>query len=176
MILCMPGEHGVVREIELQSNAAVIIGANGSGKSRLGAWIEQNNMARVHRIGAQRSLVFGDYIQLKSLEQAERQLLWGYETGNFHNKEGNRWQGKLATALLSDYEAALSALLAKKNVAHDVFVEVCKRRQKDGYMHCDAPHTVVDQLLKMWSSIFPHRCIKFDDAKVTASYSPKCYC
>jgi len=162
------------RELDLRSNAAVIIGANGSGKSRMGAWIEQNNMEKVHRIGAQRSLVFGDYIHLKSLEQAENALRWGYEAGGVQNKQHYRWQGgKLATALLSDYDAALSALLAKKNVVNDEFVEMCKRRQRDGQMHCDAPYTVVDQLLKMWSSIFPQRCIIFDDAKITASYNPE---
>ena len=47
------------------NNSLILIGANGSGKSRLGAWIEQNDMEKVHRVGAQRSLNFGEFIQLK---------------------------------------------------------------------------------------------------------------
>ena len=34
-------------------NSVVIIGANGSGKSKLGAWIEKQDRVTVHRIGAQ---------------------------------------------------------------------------------------------------------------------------
>ncbi|HLO51699.1 MAG TPA: hypothetical protein VK211_25020, partial [Kamptonema sp.] len=57
----------------------VIIGANGSGKSRLGFWIEQNqpNPEKAHRISAQRALDFSEYAKLKSHEQAEKELLFG---------------------------------------------------------------------------------------------------
>ena len=66
-------------EYSTSNNSLIIIGANGSGKSKLGAWIEQQDMENVHRIGAQRSLNFGDFIQLKSREQAENRLLYGAE-------------------------------------------------------------------------------------------------
>ena len=59
-------------EYSTSNNSLIIIGANGSGKSKLGAWIEQQDMEKVHRIGAQRSLNFGDFIELKSREQAEK--------------------------------------------------------------------------------------------------------
>ena len=57
------------------------IGANGSGKSKLGAWIEENDMENVHRIGAQRNLNFNEYIPLKSYEQAKNSVLLLYDKG-----------------------------------------------------------------------------------------------
>lgn len=168
----LPNQHGQAVEQTTESNAVIIIGANGSGKSRLGAWIEQQDMKTVHRIGAQRSLMFGDYIQIKSLQQAENQLLWGSESGNVGYKSGYRWHNnKFTTSLLSDYEAALSALLAKKNEDYDKFVNQCKIKKEQKQMHCDAPYTDIDKLLKIWDKVFPQRNIKFDDAKVTAIFN-----
>ena len=48
-----------------ESNSMIIIGANGSGKSRLGAWMEQQDLDKIHRIGGQRKLNFHDEIPLK---------------------------------------------------------------------------------------------------------------
>ena len=60
-----------------ESNSVIIIGANGSGKSKLGAWIEEQEKKNVHRVGAQRSLNFNEYITLKSYEQAKNLLFYG---------------------------------------------------------------------------------------------------
>jgi len=50
----------------------VIIGANGSGKTRFGVWIEFSSRARdlVHRIAAQKSLSIPDYFSTSSLNAA----------------------------------------------------------------------------------------------------------
>ena len=60
---------GNEEKIETNANSIIFIGANGAGKSRLGAWIELQNPDKVHRIGAQRSLNFSDNIPLKSVER-----------------------------------------------------------------------------------------------------------
>ncbi|MDR1748935.1 MAG: hypothetical protein LBR47_07730, partial [Spirochaetaceae bacterium] len=73
----LPKQDGTAIEYETDINSLIIIGANGAGKSKLGAWIEQQDMEGIHRVGAQRSLQFGDYIQLKSYEQAENLLFFG---------------------------------------------------------------------------------------------------
>ena len=118
----------VVQEID--SNALIIIGANGSGKSKLGAWIEENDMENVHRIGAQRNLNFNEYIPLKSYEQAKNIVLFGNETE--HNK-GYRWNwGRLTTTLLDDYENVLAALIALNSRQTEDFVKECKRNEKEG--------------------------------------------
>ena len=73
----LPDENGNKTENKAASNSVIIIGANGSGKSKLGAWIEQQNMSNIHRIGAQRNLNFKENIPLKSYSQAEDFVLFG---------------------------------------------------------------------------------------------------
>jgi len=67
----LPDETGRKTEYETESNAVIIIGANGTGKSKLGAWIERQSFIAVHRVGAQRNLNFNEHIQLKSYSEAE---------------------------------------------------------------------------------------------------------
>jgi len=56
----------------------VIVGANGSGKSRIGAWIEETAGAMAHRLTAQRALSIPAYVQPRAYEQAESTLLYGH--------------------------------------------------------------------------------------------------
>ena len=89
-------------------NNIVIIGANGAGKTRLGAWIEsnmQNNLA-VHRISAQRALNIPEFAQIKNLEQAEKMLFYGLENqeGSVAHKRAHRWGYNPETHLLNDYD------------------------------------------------------------------------
>lgn len=62
---------------EAQVNSVVIIGANGSGKSKLGAWIEQQDFEKVHRISAQRDINFSERVPLKSFAEAEDNVFYG---------------------------------------------------------------------------------------------------
>jgi hypothetical protein len=77
----------------------VIVGANGSGKSRMGARIEQMAGAIAHRLTAQRALSIPSHIQPKTYEQAESTLLYGnYVPGQKPEhraalKFGHRWGG-----------------------------------------------------------------------------------
>ena len=53
------GKRVLYKDVNLKFTAGNIygvIGANGAGKSHLGAWIEQQDLPNVHRIGAQRKL------------------------------------------------------------------------------------------------------------------------
>ena len=59
---CLPNENNEEESHTTSVNSLIIIGANGSGKSKLGAWIEQQDGDRIHRVGAQRSLNFSEYI------------------------------------------------------------------------------------------------------------------
>jgi ABC-type lipoprotein export system ATPase subunit len=77
--LFLPNQDGSGSKVEIEHNgSAVIVGANGSGKSRLGAWIERNieENVVVHRISAQRALDIPEYATVKSLEQSLNDLLW----------------------------------------------------------------------------------------------------
>lgn len=163
----MPDENNNPVVLEFPSNALIIIGANGSGKSKLGAWIEEKDMENVHRIGAQRNLNFNEYIPLKSYEQAKNIVLFGNATE--HNK-GYRWNwGHLTTTLLDDYENVLAALIALNSRQTEDFVKECKKMEK-GILYPQVPKTVIDELLEIWDTVFPQRLIKIEDSKVIASY------
>ena len=103
------GEQTIVENHETESNAVIIIGANGSGKSKLGAWIERQKNENVHRIGGQRNLNFQDHITLKSFSEAEDRVFYGTaESSTNKNQKGYRWGwGKYTTQLLNDYEDVL---------------------------------------------------------------------
>lgn len=48
----LPTINGGSKEYITITNSIIIIGENGSGKSKLGAWIEDQDTDIVHRIGA----------------------------------------------------------------------------------------------------------------------------
>ena len=52
----LPNEQNQATELIAENNSLIVIGANGSGKSKLGAWMEKNDFQNTHRISAQRSL------------------------------------------------------------------------------------------------------------------------
>ena len=95
--LYLPTPDGTGNKVEIKHNGSVVIvGANGSGKSRLGAWIESNadSDVIVHRISAQRALDLPEYAIVKSLEQSLNDLLWGNEDPRYARNQykwSHRW-------------------------------------------------------------------------------------
>lgn len=170
----LPNEANQPVEYTTQNNSVIIIGANGSGKSKLGEWMEKRDETTTHRIGAQRSLVFGHYIQQKSYEQATNLLLYGQETEQPNHMrrwghDGEKWN--YTATLLNDYENVLSALSALKIKEQVMYLAECKERDVAGQIHNNVPPMVTDVLQRIWKSVFPQRGIKLDDAKVTSVYS-----
>lgn len=170
----VPNETNQPIEYTTQNNSVIIIGANGSGKSKLGEWMEKRDENTTHRISAQRSLVFGNYIQQKSYEQAKNLLLYGHEIEQSNHAQrwgydGEKWN--YTTTLLNDYENVLSALSALKIKEQEMYLAECKEREIAGQFHNNVPPMVTDILQHIWKSVFPQRGIKLEDAKVTAEYS-----
>ncbi|MGF1567720.1 MAG: DUF4435 domain-containing protein [Nodosilinea sp.] len=104
-------QQGSLKEIQVKSSV-VVVGANGSGKTRLGAWIDLVSPQKplVHRVGAQKSLSIPEYCSTSSIDDAENTLLYGYYQHNSTSEQllqykiGHRWQSKPSTFLQSDYE------------------------------------------------------------------------
>ena len=169
----LPDEQGRKIEYQTDSNAVIIIGANGAGKSKLGAWMEQQDFEHVHRIGAQRNLNFSENIPLKSYSQAEDEVFYGSTLEGFKHNKHQRWDnGKAATTkLISDYDSVLAALIALTNMENADFVNAYKAAFQTGGRHPAPPKTQVDILLEIWSSVFPQRILSYSDAKFTAAPS-----
>jgi len=173
--ILLPDENNNAIDYDLGKNSLIIIGANGSGKSRLGAWIEKNDPDNVHRVSAQRSLQFEDYIQLKSYSQSEKTLWSGTDNLRGFGKEYSRWNRKLTTGMLDDFNTVLSTLVAKQNLQIEEYIKDCKKRDSEGVAHNPVPKTVVDNLYDIWNSVYPHRVIKIEDAQVLVGFSSSTY-
>jgi hypothetical protein len=156
---------GEIELIEFGGHVA-IIGANGSGKTRLGIWIEQKHQKErvVHRISAQKALSIPEFAPLQNLEQAEKAWLLGTPNSyaSVDRKVHDRWGGRPATFLLSDYEQLLSVLFAKSAERDRKHSEETRRSEK----YVPVPDSPIDSIIKTWGDIMPHREIRFSDGKV----------
>lgn len=172
----LPDENNNPVSKETKCHSIIIIGANGSGKTRLGAWIEKNMIDETHRISAQRALTFGTYIKQKSYEQAINLVICGTEnpSQNPSQQHDNRWgwdgeKHDYISSMLNDYENVLSALVAMQAKQQEKFINDCKEKDLRGEQHDKVPEMVLDKLQSIWGMIFTHRGITISDGKVIAS-------
>lgn len=170
----LPDEQGNRVEYATESNAVIILGANGAGKSKLGAWMEQKDFANVHRIGGQRNLNFSENIQLKRYTQAEDFVFYGNDgsEGIFKAQKGQRWgwgnDRRFTTQLINDFDDVLAALFALKNNENDSFVAKCRDAEMAGTPLPHTPVTVIDKLKHIWDLVLPARHIIDEDSKFYA--------
>ena len=173
----LPTISGGFKEYTLDNNSIIIIGANGSGKSKLGAWIEDQDQDIVHRIGAQRKLNFKSNLSLSNYDYAKNKIIYGTDdedTIKRHNK-GFRWDwGKSKTTkLIDDFDDVLAALIAMYNNETSVYFKNCQDAEKNNSVKPNTPLTVIDKLMEIWNSIFPQRNLLFEESKFYAYESSK---
>lgn len=173
-----PSLSELSEETTFEDNSLIIIGANGSGKTRFGAWIEQHD-ERVHRIAAQRSLVFGDNIEVKSLEDSQSLLLYGQNKPSDVGRktQKRRWSANglkidYNTTMLDDYRYVLSAFLAIYNHENETIVNALIQNPSEMKT---IPERITDKLIRIWKAVFPHRNIQLDDSKITAELNNNKY-
>lgn len=176
-IYWLPGEQGQKQECGTTNNAVIIVGANGAGKSKLGAWIEQQDFEQVHRIGAQRNLNFKENIVLKNYSEAEDLVFFGdadNSAGPYKMKKGNRWgygtDTHYTTTLLNDFENALAALIAFRNNENEKYITNCKQANRQGLANPPVLDTVFDKLQCIWNEVLPQRHLVLEDSKFYATF------
>ena len=157
--------------IEMETGTSVVfIGANGSGKTRLGVKIEEqlSRHMDVHRIGAHRSLTMNTKVTPPSYEIAKNRLFFGHDEANTQQRWQRRWGRKPATVLLSDFDHVLAALYADEN---DVSVRY--RRDRLDNPAAEPPRTKFDRLKEIWESVLPNRklIILGSNVKVCSDHS-----
>src|SRR4051794_31004414 len=90
-----PGESNVTI---WQFRSLVIVGANGTGKSKLGVFIENAAEEKGHRISAQRALKIPESVQPRPYDVAEATLRFGQYDANRRSNQlvvsrlGSRWE------------------------------------------------------------------------------------
>ena len=154
------------REIEsLQS--FVIVGANGSGKSHLGAWIENNNN-NVLRISAQRALSIPDVINIKDRDASWNRIYYGHET---NLNKVHKWNyGKETSTLVYDYESVLSMLFSED-------YSQLRKNNKDSKIKgsIDYKETITDIVESIWKDVMPQRQLELDRFDVKAKCGEELY-
>ena len=139
----------------IETNQSVLlVGANGSGKTRLGSWIEIDSPQKelVHRISAQKSLALPDSTTPQSIEQAEKDLLFGNPEWNFQHKT-HKWGRKPATTFLNDFQKLMVYLFSDETEENAKFKRACKATDA----RIPPPKTKIDLVKELWEEILPHR-------------------
>ncbi|MBQ6860605.1 MAG: AAA family ATPase [Clostridia bacterium] len=144
-------------------SSIVLIGANGSGKTRMSVWIEQNN-ENVFRISAQKSLVMPENVSPKDLEIAQNELYYGNknpELGKQWTTEHYRWGEKPNTAMLNDFNKLLTYLVSED---YEKSIEY-RKKHKEGQNNFDN-ETILDNVKRVWEDIVKHRKLEITPGKI----------
>jgi len=176
-ILILPkGNHGELENVSTWSSI-IIVGANGSGKTRMGAWVEMTGPQKefTHRIAAQRSLVFPKQASPTGLDSAKLNFLWSSIPSNWDlatyeaNKHSMKMQRKYGGDIIgaenypvNDFTELLT-LLFSENYA-------LLQKSEEEFYNTHAPvilkPTKIRNLKNIWESILPHRTMKFNASEV----------
>lgn len=157
MIINLPtkkGQHNTKPEIDL--NQLVVIGANGSGKTRFGSKIEEEYHLITHRISAQKSLSMPKFVSPKSIEVAKNEFFVGGNhplqkvIENLDFKKRSRWSDNFNTTLLNDYQSLLVLLHTEE------YESLSESKEKN----ITPPKTKLDIVKEVWESVLPHRKLK----------------
>jgi len=159
----VPVFNGQKNKLSIGAGTSIIIvGANGSGKTRLGVFLEgQIPHQSVQRIAAQKSLTLRDDLSIISLERADRFLRFGTPEGSFAHKASSRWGNKPATFLLNDIDALQHTLFSAHN-------RVASKHLKDRKSNPDIeiPVTKLERLKEIWEQLLPHRVLEIMEASI----------
>ncbi len=170
--LLLPPTDPTTAVTELQNDGiVVIVGANGTGKSRYGAWLEFDSELRnkVRRVSAQRVLSFPESIVTGSIESAKQMFEYG-ASGTSLNRDYRKlnrayFNNKPATHPMNDYENLLKLLFSEEQE-----VAVRFRHEAMDNVSGDAPlavpHTKLDSIKEIWDSVHTHRKLVISGGKV----------
>lgn len=131
----------------------LFVGANGSGKTRLGVWLDMNSPAQeqVFRISAQKSLSMPDTTTPMSIDIAEQDLVFGYKEAR--SNKAHRWKQRPATFPLDDFAKLMVFLFSDETEENAKF----KVAQRQSVSKLEPPLTRMDKLKQAWERILPHR-------------------
>ena len=133
----------------------VLVGANGSGKTRMSIWIDENNSdLNIHRISAQKSLNIPEFVSPSELENAKEKFLYGtagiVDKKVLHTigKKINRWNEKPETHLLTDFDYMMEYLFTEnyeKSIKY-------RDQHKEGNLDFDN-ETLLEQIKNIFENV-----------------------
>lgn len=151
---------------ELNPNGSVvIIGANGTGKTRLGTWLDLKSPVwkKSLRISAQKSLTMPASVQPLSIDEAHSSLMYGYSNGDVDHKIVSRWDNKKsATHFLNDFDKLMVYLFSEEIDENAKYTHSSRISTEK----ITPPLTKLSTLKDIWESLLPHRELVIGGAKV----------
>lgn len=141
------------------AQSIIFIGANGSGKTRLGTWLDisspQNK--KTHRISAQKSLDMPISVSPEAIDTAQNMLSYGYRSARTEDgpsfKSAHRFHGKPATTLLNDFQHLLVLLFSEAMEVNAKYRADSNKSNKK----VKVTDTNLEKIKKVWEKILPHR-------------------
>jgi energy-coupling factor transporter ATP-binding protein EcfA2 len=152
-------------EIELNPGTSTfVVGANGTGKTRLAALAEMQCGEKGHRISAHRALNLNPAVAKISEEKALNGLRFGRPDAT-DGRDAFRWHRKAATYLLNDFDFLVQALFAdQSNVALET------HNAAHAGILGEPQLTRFQKLTAIWDRVLPHRTLQIsgDDIKAAS--------
>lgn len=166
-VFSVPTEDKPLQIPIARGTTTTFCGANGSGKTRLAVYIEEQLGLVAHRISAHRALSLNPRVPKISETEALSGLRTGYHEGHLSDnqsqyRQGRRWHRQEATWLLNDYDYLVQALFAEQaNTALESHNRL--RAGRNG----TAEPTKFEQLSAIWDRLLPRRRLHItgDDIK-----------
>ncbi|WP_134080116.1 AAA family ATPase [Haemophilus haemolyticus] len=155
-------------ELTLETGkTTIIIGANGSGKTRLAVHLEEQLGEKAHRIAAHRALSLNPNIEKISEAKAKQGLFYGNPewAKDISQRKSARWNNKSSTYLLNDFDRLLQYLFAQQN---NLAVEN-HQKSKRGEEITNSK-TKLDILQEVWERLLPTKKLRItaDDIRVSS--------
>ena len=145
----------------------IIIGANGSGKTRLAVYLEEQLGEKAHRIAAHRALNLNPNVNKISESKAKKKLIYGVEWDDISisYRAGHRWDHKAPTLLLNDFDYLLQYLFAQQN---NLAVENNQKLNRGESI--TNSKTKLDILQEVWERLLPLKKLHItaDDIRVSS--------
>ena len=155
-------------ELTLEAGkTTIIIGANGSGKTRLAVYLEEQLGEKAHRIAAHRALSLNPNVDKIPEAKARQYLSYGISMNGISitDRKYYRWDNKAPTILLNDFDRLLQYLFAQQNNLAVENNQKLNRREK-----ITNSKTKLDILQEVWERLLPLKKLHItaDDIRVSS--------
>ena len=156
-------------ELTLEAGkTTIIIGANGSGKTRLAVYLEEQLGEKAHRIAAHRALSLNPNVDKIPEAKARQYLSYGISMNGISitDRKYYRWDNKAPTILLNDFDRLLQYLFAQQN---NLAVENNQKLNRDEEI--TNSKTKLDILQEVWERLLPLKKLHItaDDIRVSST-------
>ena len=154
MLIEIPTREGMLPVLLEPGRPTILLGPNGTGKSRLGIYIDDlESCGPSHRIAAQRSLELPDEILSETYEKALVALR--------RDKSNKRQHRPSAGSMEYGYDQLLVTLFAEHHRALEDAHQVSHGKAKS-----IRPTTLLDRLQALWGELIPHQRLAFLEGTV----------